>query len=188
MPAYASIVSSFAWTRGAVTAGGWFEWLERLPLEIRHTCPDSVRVLAVHASPGTDDGEGIHPGSSDARIRSLTDGAGADLVLVGHTHEAMARRAGGVTAVNLGSVSNRKAPDLRASYVLLECTDAGTHLTHRRVPYDGSAFAGAVRRSRHPAADFILSFQRGQQPGRTPHPDHTPNRPGERARVRADGG
>ena len=41
---------SFAWTEGAVTSHGWREWLECLPVEMRHTLPDGTRVLAAHAA------------------------------------------------------------------------------------------------------------------------------------------
>jgi hypothetical protein len=79
-------------------------------------------------------------------------------------------------------VSNPRAPDLRASYVILELLEAGITLQHRRVAYDQQAFSAAVRRSRHPAAEFILDHQRGLRPGRVPHADHTPFMPGETIR------
>ena len=70
---YARVTGSFSWTRGFVTSAGWFDWLERLPLEVRLTLPDGSRLLAVHASPGLDEGEGIHPGQSNARIARLVE-------------------------------------------------------------------------------------------------------------------
>jgi putative phosphoesterase len=182
---YAAVAASFAWTRGYVTGRGWLDWLARLPLEHRFTTPSGVRLLAVHAAPGTDDGEGVHPGRSDAELAALVADADADVVLVGHTHEPMARRVGGRVVVNLGSVSNPLGPDLRASWVLLEVTAAGVELEHRRVAYDHGAFVDTVHRSRHPAAEFILSHWRGERPGRPPHADHRPVVPGERVRVEA---
>jgi putative phosphoesterase len=184
IPTYAGIAASIAWTRGFVTAHGWFEWLERLPLDVRLTI-SGIRVLAVHASPGTDDGEGIHPGRSDAELQRLTHGSAADLVLVAHTHEPMARTINRTVVINLGSVSNPRAPDLRASYVIMEATTSGIELEHRRVSYDHQAFIDAVRRSRHPGAEFILSYQRGQQSARAPHPDHSIVQHGQRTRVSA---
>ncbi|HEX6315749.1 MAG TPA: metallophosphoesterase family protein [Gemmatimonadaceae bacterium] len=171
---YAGMAASFAWTAGHLVALGWLEWLADLPLEIRHTTPEGARLLAVHACPGTDDGEGVHPGRSNDELRALLAGCDADLVFVGHTHEPMVRRVGDVLVVNTGSVSNPRAPDLRASWVLLESSASGIDCEHRRVPYDHAAFAASVQRSRHPAADFILSHQRGERPGFSPHADHTP--------------
>jgi predicted phosphodiesterase len=179
VPLYANIAASFAWTRGYVTAGSWLEWFERLPLDGRLTLPSGVRMLAVHASPGTDDGEGVHPGRSSGDLRALLGDADADVVFVGHTHEPMARRLENALLVNLGSVSNPKGRDVRASYVVLAATASGTQLEFRRVAYDYDAFAESVRRSRHPAAAFILSHQRGEQRGRTPHRDHIGITPGE---------
>jgi predicted phosphodiesterase len=174
IPTFTGIAASFAWTRGFVTAHGWFEWLELLPLDIRLTTPSGFRLLAVHASPGTDDGEGIHAGRSNAELRALIAGAEADVIFVGHTHEPLVRRVDGVLVVNLGSISNPRSPDLRASFVLLEITGSGLEFAHRRVSYDHQAFIESVHRSRHPAAKFILSYQNGEQPGREPHGDHTP--------------
>jgi hypothetical protein len=76
--------------------------------------------------------------------------------------------------VNLGSVSNPTAPDLRASYVMLDASASGTTIEHRRVAYDHAAFIEAVRISRHPEAEFILDFQRGKKIGRSPHVDGPP--------------
>src|SRR5262245_56314824 len=87
IPTFAGIAASLTWTRGFVTAHGWFDWLERLPLDIRLTTPSGLRILAVHAAPGTDDGEGVHAGRSNAELRTLVAGAEADIIFVGHTHE-----------------------------------------------------------------------------------------------------
>jgi len=168
---FGRVAASFAWTRGYVTAAGWFDWLERLPLESRLTLPDGSRLLAVHASPGSDDGEGIHPGRSPADLAQLVAGCAADVVCVGHTHEPLLRHVGDVRVVNLGSVSNPTAPDLRASYVMLDASPSGAKIEHRRVAYDHDAFIEAVRRSRHPETEFILNFQRGKKVGRRPYAD-----------------
>jgi predicted phosphodiesterase len=177
---YAQIAASFAWTRGYVTACGWLEWFERLPLDIRLTAPNGVRILGVHATPGNDDGEGVHPGRSNAELDTLVARSGADVLFVGHTHEPMTRRVGSGLVVNLGSVSNPKPPDLRATYVLLELTQSGIEFEHRAVLYDRKAFIDSVRQSRHPATEFILSYQRGEQTGHDPHDDHTPLAIGEK--------
>lgn len=51
LPVLVSVAHSFAWTQGAVTAAGWFDWLRRLPLDLRVDLPDGSALLAVHASP-----------------------------------------------------------------------------------------------------------------------------------------
>ena len=65
--------------------------------------------------------------------------------------------------VNVGSVSNPWAPDLRASYALLAVDGAGVHVTFRRVAYDTAAALAALYRSGHPATEFIASFLRGER-------------------------
>ena len=177
------IAASLAWTRGFITATGWFDWLADLPLDIRFTAPNGTRILAVHAAPGMDDGEGIHAGRSNVEIAGLVEGCDADVVFVAHTHEAMARQVGNTLVVNIGSLSNPRGVDLRASYVVLEITTTDVRVTHRRVSYDHELFAEIVQRSRHPAAPFILRHQRGENRGRAPHADHTPVTPGETIRV-----
>jgi predicted phosphodiesterase len=160
---FATVSASFAWTRGFLTPTGWNDWLAALPLELRTTLPDGTRLLAAHASPGRDDGEGITPDTTEARLHELLAGADADLVCTGHTHRAASHRAAAVHAVNLGSVSNPITSDLRASYVIVHADDDRTRIEHRRVAYDVDAFLARVDASGHPAADFITSFQRGEQ-------------------------
>lgn len=162
VPQLVDVAHSFAWTQGYVAAAGWQDWLAELPLEQRLTLPDGTRLLGVHAAPGSDDGSGLRPDLSDDQLEALLDGCGADLVCAGHTHWPLDRRAGGVRAVNVGSVGNPWSMDLRASYVLLEASPSGYRLEHHRVGYDRSAVIEALRRSRHPAGGFILRYYRGQ--------------------------
>jgi putative phosphoesterase len=150
------IAHSFAWTQGYVTGTGWLDWLAQLPLEQRMTLPDGTRLLGVHAAPGLDDSTGVRPDLSVAELRKLVANCAADVVCVGHVHWPGDRRVDETRIVNLGSVSNPLAPDLRASYVLLEASNSGYRLQHRRVEYDRQAVIEAVRRSRHPAGDFII--------------------------------
>lgn len=154
---------SFAWTAGAMAAGGRLEWLSELPLERRFTLPDGARVLLVHASPGTDDGAGIHPNLSDDELGQLIAGSETDLVLIGHTHAPLDRRVDGVRVVNPGSVGNPVLPDAGACYALLEADAGGYRLTLHQAEYDKEAAMAAVEAVRHPAADYIKSFLLGQR-------------------------
>ncbi len=156
------VAQSFAWTQGYVAATGWLDWLAGLALEQRLTLPDGTRLLGVHAAPGADDGRGVQPKLSDAELSALLDGCRADLVCVGHTHWPVDRQVGNVHVVNLGSISNPWAPDLRASYVLLESDGSGYRLEHRRVDYDRQAAIEGVKRVRHPAGEFIIRHLSGR--------------------------
>jgi len=162
LPIFTRIAQSFAWTQGAIVASGWLPWLEALLPERRIVLPDGSRLLGVHVLPGHDDGWGAHPALSEAELKSLLGGCEAEVVCVGHTHWPLDLRVGGTRLVNLGSVSNPFPPDLRASYVILEADGSGYRVHHRRVDYDREAVIAQARRTRHPAAHYIIQFMRGQ--------------------------
>ncbi len=154
--------ASFGWTRGALRTAH-LDHLASLSLELRETLPDGTRVLGVHAAPGTDDGPGIHPAQSDEELGALLADADADLVFTGHTHWPVDRTVGGVRAVNLGSVSNPVGDDLRAKYVLLHADESGYELERRYVAYDNAAVLRAIAATRHPSADYLALFMRGER-------------------------
>jgi putative phosphoesterase len=160
---FGEVAASFAWTAGYLAGRGWLPWLAELPLEQRLTLPDGTRLLGVHAAPGTAHGDGIRPTHSDDQLAELVSGAEADLVLVGHTHWALDRTVYDVRVVNLGSLSNPLAPDLRASYALIEADGAGYRLEQRRVDYDHEAVIAALEAVGHPAPALIVRYQRGEQ-------------------------
>jgi len=152
---------SFSWTQGAVASTGWLEWLTNLPLEHRITLPDGTRFLGVHASPGSDDSSGLHPGQDEATLRELFGRDEADLVFAGHTHVDMDTVLDKKRLINPGSLSNPSPPELRASYVLLDAEKSGYKLTHHFVDYDRKAVIDEVNRVRHPAADYINAYMHG---------------------------
>ena len=153
---------AFAWSQGVITGAGLLDWFERLPMEQRLTLPDGTRLLGVHASPGRDDGPGLTAEQSDAEIGASLDGCDAELVVAGHTHRPIDRRVGDVHVVNLGSVSLPPTPDdLRASYVLLDASEDGYRVEHRRVDYDRDAVIEHGRRVRYPGTEFVASILRG---------------------------
>jgi predicted phosphodiesterase len=163
LPVLVDVSHSIAWTQGAVTAGGWLEWLAALPVEVRLSLPDGTRLLGVHASPGRDDGPGVRPDLSEATLSTMLAGCEAELVCVGHTHWPVDRRIGGVRVLNVGSVGNPVVPGLGASYVLLEADARGYRLRFRRVAYDHGAIVEALRLVRHPAAPWIADHYLGRQ-------------------------
>ena len=145
----------FAWTRGVLTAGGWLEWLDAHPLEVRLTLPDGTRVLGVHASPGLDDGLGLRAEQSEDELEELVAGCEADLVLVGHTHMPVDRTHRGVRLVNLGSVSLPMRDDPRATYAVVDAGPDGHTVELRRVEYDYARVVDGVGRVRAPFADLV---------------------------------
>jgi predicted phosphodiesterase len=185
---FVAVESSFSWTRGALSAGGWLDWLAALPLELRLELDHGTRVLGVHASPGLDDGEGITPHRPDDELAAALDGADTDIVIAGHTHQPTDRTVAGIRAVNGGSVSNPITDDLRASYIVVHADRHGHRIEHRRVSYDRDRFLRQVQRSGHPECDYIASFQHGEQcryRSERPNAPATPPPPArDRGRVR----
>jgi predicted phosphodiesterase len=162
LPLFRAVESSFAWTRDTMSDED-LEWLARLPSEQRTTLADGTRILGVHASPRADDGVGITPDVPRQELAELFADADADVICGGHTHRPTDRRLGTTRAINLGSVSNPVTPDLRATYVVIDSDRFGHRIEHRRVSYDHAAVLERLERSDHPEAEYLASFQRGEQ-------------------------
>jgi predicted phosphodiesterase len=167
---FASVQRSFAWTRGALDASGWLRWLKELPSSARITLDDGTRALGVHASPASDDGDGITPHRDEASLAVDLEDVDADVVIGGHTHQPTDRVIGAIRVLNGGSVGNPITDDPRASYLVID----EERVRLRRVPYDVDEFIARVRRSSHPEAGYIESFVRG---GQVRYPSHRPGAP-----------
>jgi predicted phosphodiesterase len=150
------VANTFAWTQGMVTAAGWLPWLTKLPLDFEIVLPDGTRFLGVHASPGTDDGTGISPTSSDGEIETLFKNCEAHLICVGHTHLPLDRQWKQMHLVNPGSVGLSRTPDLHACYAFLDADSDGYRVTHRRVAFDRQAVVDQLVELAHPAREFII--------------------------------
>ena len=160
---FREVVSSISWTEGAVSTAGWMPFLDALPLDQRLMLPDGTRLLGVHASPGQIDGRGLRPDYSIAEMGARIEGCEADLLCVGHTHWPMNTQISKTHVINLGSVGNPLTPDGRSWYVLLDANDDDYHIRHRRVAYNHAEVYAAAKAMRHPAADYIISFLRGER-------------------------
>ncbi len=174
---YLELVRSFTWTAGAISAAKWLEWLKELPLEQRFTLPDGTRVVAVHAAPGTDDGDGIDPHTPEETLTGMVSGLNVDLLLVGHTHIPFDRTVGKVRIVNPGSISNPFPPDLRASYAVLEADEDGYQVVHRRVDYDRNSVIRELKKVDHPARKYIAGYLKGRH--KKPWMEDAPSQPEE---------
>ena len=172
-PLFLAVEASFAWTRAQMGTAD-IAWLDALPDRQRTVLLDGTRLLAIHASPRSDDGPGITPALADRALAALLAGADSDLICGGHTHQATDRRLGATRAINLGSVSNPITSDLRASYVIVDDDPSGHRIRHRRVDYDHDAVVARIHASGHPEADYLASFQRGDQ---VRHPAVRPGTP-----------
>lgn len=147
---------SFAWTRGAITTVGAYDWLASLPVEQTIRLPNECQVLLVHASPGQDDGPGLYPELSDQELLDAgVASSGAQLVFIGHTHVPMDRTVAGVRVVNLGSVSLPFTAERRAMWTLLDADKAGYTIEQRFAEYDIDAVALALDTEHHPTAGWL---------------------------------
>ncbi|MAS32454.1 MAG: hypothetical protein CL610_00520 [Anaerolineaceae bacterium] len=154
--------TSYSWTRGCVTQTGWYEWLTTLPLEQRLTLPDGTSLLAVHASPGNNNGDGLHPRQSDEAVQALFGMAEESLILVGHTHLPQERRLNGQHIVNPGSIGNPLGADTRACYGILDADESGYRISLHRVTYDTTAVLRQLDQLHHPVPGYISTFYRGE--------------------------
>ena len=157
------VATSLAWARGAVTVGGWYDWLAELRSDLRFALPDGTSTLCVHATHRRDDEYSLVPSKTDDELRALVNDAGAELILAGHTHRALDRTlAERLRVVNPGCVSNPlpDEPDIRAGWALLDARESGYTVTSFRIDYDHEAVVAHARQVRYPSADFIARLQR----------------------------
>lgn len=157
-----TIQNNCFWTRGTLTEAGLIDWLAGLPVEERIELPNGAGVLLVHASPGTDEGGGIHDEQSDTEVRALLAGVHPDLVIVGHTHRPLDRSVNGVRVWNPGSVSNPVTGDTRAMWTLLDADANGYRLERRFAAYDVARVLSRLEAIHHPAEAHIRAFWTGK--------------------------
>ncbi len=153
---YGLMAAGAAWTRGVLDQAGVLRLLDELPDSQRTVFPDGTRLLGVHASPGSDDGQGFDTTSSDEAIADLLDGVDTDWVVGGHTHDPTDREVAGVRVLNPGSVG---LPRTRASarWMLIDAGVDGPQVEHRAVDFDVVSVVDALERRRHPNREFIAS-------------------------------
>jgi predicted phosphodiesterase len=154
--------NSFSWTQGYITASGWYDWIAALPLDLRMTLPDGTRVRAMHGTHRRDDENTLRPEASDAELIDLLRGVDAELVCAGHTHLALDRHLERrLRLVNPGCVSNPIRPDGGlASYALVDANATAFTVQMLRVDYDHDVYEASLRRSHHPATEYLIALHR----------------------------
>jgi len=157
------IAVALAWTRGAVTVSGHYDWLAALPFDLRFVLPSGARARCVHATHRRDDEFVLSPNRTDDELRELLADVEAELVLAGHTHRPLDRTLSDrLRIVNPGSVSNPLpyVDDLRAGWSLLDAGPEGYDVASFLVDYDHEAVAAHARRVHYPTAELIARLQR----------------------------
>ena len=128
------------------------------------TLPDGTGLLAIHASPGSNDGPGIDTHLEDESLvedeslAALLAGCDANLVIGGHTHDVTDRRVGTIRSVNLGSVSNSHRGDRCATYAIIDATEHHRQDMPRVIDYDHGGFICRLDDVQYPSADYLKQF------------------------------
>ena len=120
-------------------------WLTNLPFS---TVIEDV--LYVHATP-KDDESVITELTTERRLAELLDDVEQDLVVGGHTHMQLERRAGSTGFVNAGSVGRPYEAEPGAYWAVI----SEGKVDFRRTEYDLERAAAAIRASGHPMAEEL---------------------------------
>ena len=156
---------SFAWTKDHTSEANK-TWLRSLPPTIRLDA-DGHRILLVHGSPRRIN-EYLYEDKPDATFARIADGADADVIVCGHTHQPYTKQVGPTLFVNDGSAGKPKDGDARSCWALLETSPAAVRVDLRRVAYDVEAAARAVETSDlpHEFADLLREARGYKSPTR----------------------
>jgi diadenosine tetraphosphatase ApaH/serine/threonine PP2A family protein phosphatase len=124
---------------------------------------DATRVLGVHASPASDDGDGINNDIADDGLAALFEGCKADVVIGGHTHDPTDRSVGSLRALNPGSASMPRHGGGACWMLVDDEAGDGIRVEHRRPAFDVETVIEDMKQRRHPNADFIAGVLRRTQ-------------------------
>ena len=126
--------------RGQLSAAS-IRWLGSLPTELKLEL-GGLKIAVYHGSPTQPLTSYVYPGDAEAHADRFLAQAGADVLILGHTHVPYRVERGGRLMLNPGSVGQPRDGDPRASYLLLETSPLGVE--HRRVEYSIDATAEAI--------------------------------------------
>jgi putative phosphoesterase len=115
--------------------------LGSLPTELKLEL-DGLKIAVYHGSPTQPLTSYVHLDQAEAQAERFFVHAGADVVILGHTHVPYAVHRGGHMLLNPGSVGQPRDGDPRASYLLLETDPLGAE--HRHIEYNIDATAEAI--------------------------------------------
>jgi putative phosphoesterase len=149
------VAYQWAWER---LSGNSRRYLEGLPMERRFVVAGR-RVLLTHCGPAVEEEEHLEPDTSAERFRELAGIADAAVVIFGHSHRPLVRRAGGTWFINPGSVGRPADGDPRASYAILSMDVDALAVEHHRVTYDVIGAVDAIRSHGLPEAFAQMLLQ-----------------------------
>ncbi|MFN8122555.1 MAG: metallophosphoesterase family protein [Thermoleophilia bacterium] len=115
-------VGSRSWTIRRLRTGD-IAWLQRLPRRVEVDVA-GVRVVVSHGQPG-DLSVIVDEDTPAEGLLRQAKALGADVLVVGHTHQQMVRRAGRALIVNPGAIGEGTVEDPRPHWAWLEVTADG---------------------------------------------------------------
>ncbi|MGA2682273.1 MAG: YfcE family phosphodiesterase [Candidatus Bathyarchaeia archaeon] len=130
-------------------------YLCSLPRELRLQIA-GVKLLVTHGSPESID-EHITHDTIVERLKNLAGTAGADVIIVGHSHEQLWRNVDGVSFINPGSVGRPSDANPQAAYAILTFNPFKVEMI--RLDYDVEAAAGALRKKSLPESFAQMLLQ-----------------------------
>jgi putative phosphoesterase len=133
------------------------KYLRSLPQELRMEILGR-RILLTHGSPASNE-EPLAPYTPECRFAELAHTADADVVICGHSHQALASQVHGVWFINTGSVGRPDDGDPRATYAVLQLEPEGLEVRHWRVDYDVARSVAAIREHQLPEAFAQMTLQ-----------------------------
>lgn len=128
-------------------------WLAALPTTAHLPVDGLGDLLLCHGTPRSDE-EIVTLVTPEERLTRVLAGVEADLVVAGHTHSQLDRRAAGIRFVNAGSVGMPYEHEPGARWALV-----GPNVELRRTEYDLEAAAARIRETGFPgAAEFAEGY------------------------------
>ena len=126
-------------------------WLGRLGANLTYDHAN-VKISVFHGSPQFPTDEYVYPSEAQRRAEEFLGATGADLLVLGHTHIPFVHLLEGRALMNPGSVGQPRDGDPRASYAIVDITEGGVEVSHRRVEYGIDETASRMRELRLPAS------------------------------------
>jgi putative phosphoesterase len=149
---------AFEWAYGQLSKKSR-KYLRFLSRVIRMTV-EGQQILLAHANPGSGKIY-LGPNTPEETLQAVAEQAQADLIIMGHSHQPVARQVDGVWFINPGSVGRPDDGDPRASYAVLEIEPDQVQVEHHRVEYDIQRLVEALRANGLPEA-FAQMFLQGR--------------------------
>lgn len=137
---------SAQWTRKALKEENRM-WLRGLSTAEKFVV-GGITIAVYHGSPFSPLWDYVFPGTPKEYLKKIIKVAGADVVVLGHTHVPMIFEWKGKYVVNPGSAGQPRDGDPRAAYVLLD-TD-GPEIKLKRTEYDVDRTVEDMRREGFP--------------------------------------